>query len=60
MVGILLVALYSPVWVSTVHYGFDFWTVLAAFALLVFWNMQPWLLVSGAGVLYGLLALLSR
>ena len=45
VVGLLLAALYQPVWTSAVHTPADFILALAAFALLVFWKCPPWLVV---------------
>jgi len=47
VVGVLIAALYNPVWSSTVHTMTDFWIALAAFALLTMWKVQPLLLVVG-------------
>uniref|UniRef100_UPI002FDC9809 chromate transporter n=1 Tax=Pelomicrobium sp. TaxID=2815319 RepID=UPI002FDC9809 len=45
VVGLLLAALYNPVWTSTIRTPGDFGLGLAAFALLVFWKLPPWLVV---------------
>lgn len=45
VVGLLLAALYSPVWTSGITRPADFALGLAAFALLVFWQVPPWLVV---------------
>ena len=45
VVGLLLAALYQPVWTSAVHGAADFILVLAAYGLLVFWRCPPWLVV---------------
>jgi chromate transporter len=45
VVGLLLAALYSPVWTSAVLSAADFGLGLTAFALLVFWKVPPWLVV---------------
>lgn len=45
VVGLLLAALYQPVWTGSVHNSADFTVVTAAFALLVFWKLPPWLVV---------------
>jgi chromate transporter len=45
VVGLLLAALYDPVWTSAIHAPEDFALGLAAFALLAFWNVPPWLVV---------------
>ncbi|MPZ44649.1 MAG: chromate efflux transporter [Betaproteobacteria bacterium] len=45
VVGLLLAALYHPVWTSAIHSPPDFAFGLVAFALLVFWKTPPWLVV---------------
>ena len=45
VVGLLLAALYDPVWTSGVLSARDFVLALAAFALLVSWKLPPWLVV---------------
>ena len=45
VVGLLLAALYSPVWTSAIVRPADFALGLVAFALLVFWKVAPWLVV---------------
>lgn len=50
VVGILLAALYDPVWTSTVRDQMDFVFVLIGFLLIVIWRCPPWLLVSTAAV----------
>jgi chromate transporter len=45
VVGLLLAALYDPVWTSAIKAPSDFGLGLAAFALLVFWHVPPWLVV---------------
>jgi chromate transporter len=45
VVGLLLAALYHPVWTSAILSPSDFGLGLAAFGLLVFWKMPPWLVV---------------
>ena len=45
VVGILLAALYNPVWTSAIHTRADFATALAAFALLVYGRVSPLLVV---------------
>lgn len=52
VVGILLAALYDPVWTSAIHARADFAVALAAFALLVYARVSPLLVVllaAGAG-----------
>ena len=45
VVGLLLAALYNPVWTSAVHARWDFGLILAAIALLALWKWPPWLVV---------------
>jgi chromate transporter len=45
VVGLLLAALYDPVFVSSVLEAADFATVLAAFGALAFWRAPPWAVV---------------
>ena len=51
VVGLLLAALYDPVWSSAIKGPADFGLALLAFGLLVFWRLPPWLVVvvSAAG-----------
>ena len=55
VVGILLAALYNPVWTSAVRTPIDFALAAAAFALLTLWRAPPWVVVlfcaaGGAGL----------
>ena len=55
VVGLLLAALYQPVWTSAVHAPADFVVALGAYGLLVFWRCPPWLVVglaAGAGAMW--------
>ena len=45
VVGLLLTALYTPVWTSAIHSPADFGLGLVAFGLLMFWQCPPWLVV---------------
>lgn len=45
VVGLLLAALYNPVWTSAIHTSADFGLGLVAFGLLMFWKWPPWLVV---------------
>jgi chromate transporter len=45
VVGLLLAALYQPVWTSAITAAPDFILALAAFLLLAFWRVPPWLVV---------------
>ena len=55
VVGLLLAALYHPVWTSAIEAPSDFGLGLAAFALLVFWKAPPWLVVVLSAVAGGTL-----
>ncbi len=48
--GLLLAALYNPVWTSAIHKPADFALGLAAFGLLTYWKCPPWLVVLIAAV----------
>lgn len=48
MVGLLLAALYHPVWTSAIHASSDLGLALAAVALLALWRTPPWLVVVSA------------
>jgi chromate transporter len=50
VVGLLLAALYQPVWTSAIQRPSDFSLGLVAFGLLVFWKMPPWLVVLLAAI----------
>ena len=50
VVGLLLAALYQPVWTSAVQKPRDFALGLAAFGLLSLWKWSPWLVVLLAAV----------
>jgi chromate transporter len=45
VVGILLAALYQPVWTSAIHTPLDFARSLFAFGLLMIWKVPPWTVV---------------
>jgi chromate transporter len=55
VVGLLLAALYQSAWSEAIRTSWDFALGLAAFALLAFWGLPPWLVVvmtaaAGAGL----------
>ncbi len=50
MAGILLSALYDPVWTSAIHGKADFGLALLLFGLLTVWRMPPALVVLLAGL----------
>jgi len=45
VVGVLLAALFTPIWTGAVHTATDFGLGLVAFLLLVLWAVPPWLVV---------------
>ncbi|MFZ5354408.1 MAG: chromate efflux transporter [Bacillota bacterium] len=45
VVGILLAALYDPVWVSSIKGAVDFAVAAVLFVLLEFWKVSPWIVV---------------
>ncbi len=54
VVGVLIAALFSPLWTSTVHSSGDFWIVLFAFVLLTQWKLQP-IVVVGVTLAFSLI-----
>lgn len=55
VVGLLLAALYQPVWTSAIFTALDFSLAVVALTSLMVWRLPPWLVVAGCGVLGGLL-----
>jgi len=49
VVGLLLAALYQPVWSSAIHEPKDFGLALVALVALMFWKLPPWMVVVGSG-----------
>ena len=45
VVGLLIAALYNPVWTAGVTNAYDFALAAAAFLLLFMWQTPPWLVV---------------
>jgi len=45
VVGILLAALYDPIWTTTITAPADFVVAALLFVLLVFWKLPPWVIV---------------
>lgn len=43
VVGVLIAALYKPLWTTTIAKPSDFLLALTAFALLTLWKAKPWL-----------------
>ena len=58
VVGILLAALYDPLWSSAILSPEDFGLALVALGLLAFWKLPPWLVVLLTAAGGGLLATL--
>ena len=58
VVGLLLAALYQPVWTNAIHDAQDFCLALAALVALIFWRLPPWLVVLGSGFLGGILRII--
>jgi chromate transporter len=56
VVGLLLAALYTPVWTSAIIAPRDFGIGLVAFLALSFWKVPPWLVVIGGAVMTAALA----
>ncbi|MGM8228496.1 chromate transporter [Cellvibrio sp. ARAG 10.3] len=50
VVGLLLAALYDPVWTSAIYSVQDFSLALVALVALMFWKLPPWLVVIACGV----------
>jgi chromate transporter len=49
VVGLLLAALYRPIWTSAIHQPQDFGLALVALVALMFWKLPPWLVVICSG-----------
>lgn len=58
VVGLLLAALYNPVWTGAVHGPQDFGLVLIAFVALAFWKLPPWFVVVASGVAGAMLSIM--
>jgi chromate transporter len=58
VVGLLLAALYHPVWTAGITSAKDFALAMAAFLLLYMWRITPWLVVILSAIGASLLALL--
>jgi chromate transporter len=56
VVGLLLAALYNPVWTSAIVKPQDFGLALIALVALMFWKAPPWLVVLGSGLIGWLLS----
>lgn len=49
VVGVLLAALYDPVWINAIHAPPDFALALGALLALMFWKLPAWLVVLASG-----------
>ena len=56
VVGLLLAALYRPIWTSAILSSGDFALSLSAFGLLTYWQWPPWLVVIFTAVAAEILA----
>lgn len=45
VVGILISALYSPIWTSSIHTPVDFALAAILFSMLFYWKLPPWIIV---------------
>ncbi len=52
VVGVLIAALFQPLWTTTIHSASDFWIALVAFSLLTLGKVQPWIVVVGTAAAY--------
>lgn len=59
VVGLLLAALYDPVWTSAIRSTADLGLALAAFLMLAMWRLPPWLVVIATAAGGAALAYLS-
>ncbi|MDE2290161.1 MAG: chromate efflux transporter [Burkholderiales bacterium] len=57
VVGLLLAALYQPVWISAIFRPADFGLALLALVALMFWKLPPWLVVLACGATGWLLSI---
>ena len=56
VVGLLLTALYDPVWTNAIFTLEDFGLALTALIALMFLRLPAWLVVIGSGVVGGLMS----
>lgn len=59
VVGLLLAALYDPVWTSAIKAPEHFVLALVALAALMYWKLPPWLVVLGGAIGGGLFGLIG-
>jgi len=58
VVGILLAALYDPLWTTAIVHPMDFALAAGLFVMLVFWKLPPWVIVlagAAGGILLGVI-----
>jgi chromate transporter len=55
VVGLLLAALYDPVWTSAIGSAADFALAIACLGLLALWKVPPWAVVLVSAVVGALL-----
>ena len=58
VVGLLLAALYTPVWTSGIRSAADFGLAVVALLAIAIWRLPPWLVVLGGVLLASVLAAL--
>jgi chromate transporter len=56
VVGLLLAALYNPVWIGAVHGSGDFGIAVLALVALAVWHLSPWLVVAMSAIATAALA----
>lgn len=50
VVGILIAALYNPIWTSSIHAPIDFALAAILFSMLVYWKLPPWIIVLSGSI----------
>ncbi|HUI93595.1 MAG TPA: chromate transporter [Chitinivibrionales bacterium] len=50
VVGVLLAALYNPIWISAIISPIDFTLAAILFVMLVFWKLPPWMIVVAGAI----------
>ena len=60
VVGILIAALYHPIWTSSISSPLDFSLAAILFSMLVYWKWPPWLVVFTGAAGGFIISLLSR
>lgn len=51
VVGLLLAALYNPIWINAILHPKDFCLALIAFVALMFWKLPAWLVIVASGAI---------